>query len=119
MWEQRQRHHITVGEDWFPGENQHYLLWFHRVARTRWTPHVPLVDGLILSPRVVDLRLWLDHPPRIGLARHLHPHSQVTRACLGRTQKAHQPRDSQISSSSVSTWMTPRQTLRPRESQAR
>ncbi|KAF8752438.1 hypothetical protein HU200_011960 [Digitaria exilis] len=38
MWEQRQRHNITVGEDWFAGENQHYLLWFHRMARTRLRP---------------------------------------------------------------------------------
>ncbi|KAF8775069.1 hypothetical protein HU200_005121 [Digitaria exilis] len=38
MWEQRQRHNIAAGEDWFVGENQHYLLWFHRVARTRLRP---------------------------------------------------------------------------------
>nr|CAB3480670.1 unnamed protein product [Digitaria exilis] len=38
MWEQRQRHNIAEGEDWFAGENQHYLLWFHRVARTRLRP---------------------------------------------------------------------------------
>ncbi|KAF8666065.1 hypothetical protein HU200_053771 [Digitaria exilis] len=30
MWDQRQRHNI----------NQHYLLWFHRVARTRLRPTV-------------------------------------------------------------------------------
>ncbi|KAF8723628.1 hypothetical protein HU200_021585 [Digitaria exilis] len=40
MWEQRQRHNIAEGEDWFAGENHHYLLWFHRVARTRLRPTV-------------------------------------------------------------------------------
>ncbi|KAF8683654.1 hypothetical protein HU200_044582 [Digitaria exilis] len=38
MWEQRLRQNIAEGEDWFASENQHYLLWFHRVARTRLRP---------------------------------------------------------------------------------
>ncbi|KAF8775999.1 hypothetical protein HU200_003988 [Digitaria exilis] len=38
MWDQRQRHNIAEGEDWFAGENQLYLRWFHKVARTRLWP---------------------------------------------------------------------------------
>ncbi|KAF8651116.1 hypothetical protein HU200_009124 [Digitaria exilis] len=38
MWDQRQRHKIAEGEDWFAGENQLYLRWFYTVARTRLRP---------------------------------------------------------------------------------
>ncbi|KAF8691345.1 hypothetical protein HU200_040476 [Digitaria exilis] len=81
MWEQRQRHHITAGEDWFPGENQHYLLWFHRVARTRLRPtameyNMEDVDTDAEDDYDVDTR-WGNQPERAPL----HDHMRVRRTC--------------------------------------
>nr|CAB3474500.1 unnamed protein product [Digitaria exilis] len=75
MWEQRQRHNITEGEDWFAGENQHYLLWFHRVARTRLRPtameyNMEDVDTDAEDDYDVDTR-WGNQPERAPLHDHM------------------------------------------------
>ncbi|KAF8728817.1 hypothetical protein HU200_018099 [Digitaria exilis] len=75
MWEQRQRHHITARENWFPGENQHYLLWFHRVATTRLQPtameyNMEDVDTDAEDDYDVDTR-WGNQPERAPLHDHM------------------------------------------------
>ncbi|KAF8689869.1 hypothetical protein HU200_041501 [Digitaria exilis] len=75
MWEQRQRHNIAEGEDWFAGENQHYLLWFHRVARTRLRPmameyNMEDVDTDAEDDYDVDTR-WGNQPERAPLHDHM------------------------------------------------
>nr|CAB3488471.1 unnamed protein product [Digitaria exilis] len=53
MWDQRQRHKIAEGEDWFAGENQLYLRWFYTDdydVDTRWgnqPERAPLHDHML------------------------------------------------------------------------
>nr|CAB3466810.1 unnamed protein product [Digitaria exilis] len=81
MWEQRQRHNIAEGEDWFASENQQYLLWFHRVARTRLRPtameyNMEDVDTDAEDDYDVGTR-WGNQPERAPL----HDHMRVRRTC--------------------------------------
>ncbi|KAF8779641.1 hypothetical protein HU200_002389 [Digitaria exilis] len=81
MWDQRQRHNIATQEDWFAGENQHYLLWFHRVARTRLRPtameyNMEDVDTDAKDDYDVDTRLG-NQSERAPL----HDHMRVRRTC--------------------------------------
>ncbi|KAF8671263.1 hypothetical protein HU200_049969 [Digitaria exilis] len=75
MWDQRQRHNIAEGEDWFAGENQLYLRWFHKVARTRLWPtameyNMEDVDTDAEDDYDVDTR-WGNQPERASLHDHM------------------------------------------------
>ncbi|KAF8697358.1 hypothetical protein HU200_035951 [Digitaria exilis] len=81
MWDQRQRHNITKGEDWFAGENKLYLCWFHTVARTRLRPtameyNMKDVDTDAEDDYDVDT-CWGNKPERAPL----HDHMRVRRTC--------------------------------------